>query len=173
MILCALPGYKHMNLKNIPKCTSFLTRHLTSYSLPPNSFTSYYTNSNGNIKQGLLEMALQGLEMKFKGYDLLLNECISQRGLREGQRVQAHMIKTQYLPPVYLRNRLIVFYTKCECLEDARMVFDEMPERNIVSWTAMISGYSKRGYASEALTLFAEMLKSGTFQQFISIFRKL
>lgn len=152
-----------MNLKNIQKCTLFLTRHLTSHSLPPNSITTNYTNSNGNLKQVLLEMAMQGLEMKFEGYDLLLNECISQRGLREGQRVQAHMIKTQYLPPVYLRNRLIVFYTKCECLEDARTVFDEMPERNIVSWTAMISGYSRRGNASEALSLFVEMLKSGTF----------
>ncbi|XP_074371634.1 putative pentatricopeptide repeat-containing protein At3g13770, mitochondrial [Apium graveolens] len=162
IILCSLPGYKHMNLKSIQICTSYLTRHLTSYSLPPNSITSNYINLNGNLKQGLLEMAMQGLKMKFEGYDLLLNECISQRGLREGQRVQAHMIKTQYLPPVYLRNRLIVFYTKCECLEDARMVFDEMPERNIVSWTAVISGYSKRKDASEALTLFVEMLKSGT-----------
>lgn len=172
-----------MNLKNIQKCTTSLnhsihvfsstsntlTRQLTSYSLRPNS---KYTCPNGNLKQGLLEMAMQGLEMKFEGYDFLLNECISQRGLREGQRVQAHMIKTQYLPPVYLRNRLIVFYTKCECLDDARMVFDEMPERNVVSWTAMISGYSKRGFADEALTLFVEMLKSGRFSA-SCIFRKL
>ncbi|XP_063947122.1 putative pentatricopeptide repeat-containing protein At3g13770, mitochondrial isoform X2 [Daucus carota subsp. sativus] len=164
-----------MNLKNIQKCTSLLNhslhifsstsntmiRKLTSYSLPPNSTNSKFAISNSNLKQALLEMAFQGTEMKFEGYDLLLNECVSQKGLIEGQRVQAHMIKTQYLPPVYLRNRLIVFYTKCECLEDARMVFDEIPERNVVSWTAMISGYSRRGYASEALVLFVEMLKSG------------
>uniref|UniRef100_A0A165YGN5 Uncharacterized protein n=2 Tax=Daucus carota subsp. sativus TaxID=79200 RepID=A0A165YGN5_DAUCS len=138
-----------------------MIRKLTSYSLPPNSTNSKFAISNSNLKQALLEMAFQGTEMKFEGYDLLLNECVSQKGLIEGQRVQAHMIKTQYLPPVYLRNRLIVFYTKCECLEDARMVFDEIPERNVVSWTAMISGYSRRGYASEALVLFVEMLKSG------------
>lgn len=166
-----------MNLKYIQTCTllvnrfihvfsstsNALTRQITSYSVPPNSMNSKYTSSNGNLKQGLLEMAIQGIEMKFEGYDLLINECVSQRGLREGQRVQSHMIKTQYLPPVYLRNRLIVFYAKCERLKDARMVFDEMPERNIVSWTAMISGYSRRGYASEALKLFVEMLKSGIF----------
>lgn len=99
--------------------------------------------------------------MKFKDYDALLNECVNQKSLRGGQRVQAHMIKTHYLPPVYLRTRLIVLYLKCEALSDARMVFDEMPERNVVSWTAMISGYTKSGLCSEALNLFVQMLRSG------------
>ncbi|KAL6987085.1 putative pentatricopeptide repeat-containing protein, mitochondrial [Sarracenia purpurea var. burkii] len=107
-------------------------------------------------------MAVQGPEMVFEGYDTILNECVNRRGVREGQRVHAHMIKTHYHPPVYLRTRLIVFYAKCECLGDARRVLDEMLERNVVSWTAMISAYSQRGYASEALNLFVQMLRSGT-----------
>ncbi|KAJ6778726.1 PENTATRICOPEPTIDE REPEAT-CONTAINING PROTEIN MITOCHONDRIAL-RELATED [Salix koriyanagi] len=107
-------------------------------------------------------MAIQGPEIKFDGYNMLLNECVNKRAVREGQRVHAHMIKTCYLPPVYLSTRLIVLYTKCECLGSARHVFDEMPERNVVSWTAMISGYSQRGFASEALHLFVQMLRSDT-----------
>ncbi|KAK6151282.1 hypothetical protein DH2020_013917 [Rehmannia glutinosa] len=107
-------------------------------------------------------MSIQGLDMKFKDYDALLNECVNQKSLRGGQRVQAHMIKTHYHPPVYLRTRLIVLYLKCEVLSDARMVFDEMRERNVVSWTAMISGYTKSGFYSEALSLFVQMLRSGT-----------
>uniref|UniRef100_A0A2N9EQT4 DYW domain-containing protein n=2 Tax=Fagus sylvatica TaxID=28930 RepID=A0A2N9EQT4_FAGSY len=98
--------------------------------------------------------------MRFQGYDMLLNECVNQRAIREGQRVHTHMIKTSYLPPVYLRTRLIIFYCKCETLGDARQVLDEMPERNVVSWTAMISAYSQTGYASEALNLFVQMLRS-------------
>ncbi|GMY13634.1 putative pentatricopeptide repeat-containing protein, mitochondrial [Fagus crenata] len=98
--------------------------------------------------------------MRFQGYDMLLNECVNQRAIREGQRVHTHMIKTSYLPPVYLRTRLIILYCKCETLGDARQVLDEMPERNVVSWTAMISAYSQRGYASEALNLFVQMLRS-------------
>ncbi|KAL3534226.1 hypothetical protein ACH5RR_002687 [Cinchona calisaya] len=106
-------------------------------------------------------MAKQGLEVKFKFYDELLTQCVSQRALREGQWVHAHMIKTHYEPPVYLRTRLIVLYVKCECLSDARYVFDEMPERNVVSWTAMISGYARMGHSSEALNLFVQMIRSG------------
>ena len=106
-------------------------------------------------------MAIRGSEMKFADYNALLNECADQKAIREGQRVHAHMIKTQYLPPVFLRTRLIVFYNKCGSLDDARRVLDEMPERNVVSWTAMISAYSQRGHSSEALNLFVHMLKSG------------
>ncbi|KAL6133897.1 hypothetical protein ACLB2K_066130 [Fragaria x ananassa] len=89
-----------------------------------------------------------------------LNECVTRRAFREGQRVHAHMIKTCYLPPVHLQTRLIVFYNNCDCLCDARQVLDEMPQRNVVSWTAMISAYSKRGYTAEATDLFLQMLRS-------------
>ncbi|PHU22532.1 putative pentatricopeptide repeat-containing protein, mitochondrial, partial [Capsicum chinense] len=105
-------------------------------------------------------MAKQGLEVKFKEYDTLLNECINQMAIREGQRVHAHMIKTHYQAPVYLRTRLIVFYIKCVLLDDARWVFDEMPQRNVVFWTALISGYSQEGHVSQVIHLFLQMLTS-------------
>ena len=53
-----------------------------------------------------------------------------QRAIREGQRVHAHMIRIGKL------------YDNCDCLSDARKVFDEMPQRNWVSGTVMISAYS-------------------------------
>lgn len=145
-----------------PSTAVDFTRQLALSSFPPNSPDLKTLLSNGHLKVALLEMAIQGLEMKFEGYDAILNECVNRKAIREGQRVHSHMIKTHYFPPVYLRTRLIVFYTKCECLGDAQKVFDEMPQRNVVSWTAMISGYSQRGYASEALNLFLKMLRSGT-----------
>ncbi|KAK2984536.1 hypothetical protein RJ640_019511, partial [Escallonia rubra] len=139
-----------------------LTRQLTTSSFPPNPQDFQILCSNGHLNQALSEMAMQGLEMNFQGYDALLNECVKQRAVRGGQRVHAHMIKTNYEQPVYLRTRLIVLYNKCERLGDALQVFDEMPERNVVTWTAMISAYSQRGYAPEALNLFVHMLRSGT-----------
>ncbi|KAJ0787969.1 putative tetratricopeptide-like helical domain superfamily [Helianthus annuus] len=126
--------------------------------------------SNGHLNYALTDMAKLGLQMNFQAYDTLLNECVKQKSVRGGQRVHAHMIKTQYNPPVYLATRLLVLYGKCECLWDARQVFDEMPERNVVSWTALMSAYSKSGYASEALDLLVKMLRSG-INLFICIYR--
>ncbi|GMJ14823.1 hypothetical protein like AT3G13770 [Hibiscus trionum] len=142
---------------------SFTTRQLTLTAFPLDPQVLLTTLcSNGQLKEALIEMAAQGLEMKFEGYDTLLNACMKTRAFREGQRVHAHMIKTRYLPPVYLRNRLIIFYGKCDRLREARNVLDEMPEKNVVSWTAMISAYSQRGFASQALDLFVQMLRSVT-----------
>ncbi|XP_073155619.1 putative pentatricopeptide repeat-containing protein At3g13770, mitochondrial [Henckelia pumila] len=150
--------YKHLTTLRIPK-RPFTHYQPSSSPLPPDSNTSEFS---GDLNHGLQEMSKQGLNMRFKEYDVLLNECIAHRVLKGGQRVQAHMIKTRYLPPVYLRTRLIVLYVKCEILSDARKVFDEMPERNVVSWTAMISGYSRSGFYSETLFLFIQMLRAGT-----------
>ncbi|KAK2454413.1 pentatricopeptide repeat-containing protein, mitochondrial [Trifolium repens] len=151
----------------------FLTRHrhvlpsihqlfLPSSHSNSRTFTISTTHIHIHLQQQLLQMALTGFNMKFENYNQLLNECVNKRALREGQRVHAHMIKTRYLPSVFLRTRLIVLYTKCDSLGDARHVFDEMHERNVVSSTAMISAYSQRGYASHALNLFIQMLRSGT-----------
>ncbi|KVI12053.1 Pentatricopeptide repeat-containing protein [Cynara cardunculus var. scolymus] len=118
--------------------------------------------SNGHLNYALTDMAKLGLQMNFLAYDTLLNECVKQKSIRGGQRVHAHMIKTQYRPPLYLGTRLLVLYNKCDCLWDARQVFDEMPDRNVVSWTAMMSAYSKKGYASQVLNLLVVMLRSGT-----------
>lgn len=160
-INCFFRHPKHVSFSSI---SNPCTRQLSLSSFPPSSQYLKSLCSNGQLREALLEMALQGPEMGFDGYDTLLNECVKQRAIRGGQRVQAHMIKTCYLPPVYLRTRLIVFYTKCESLGDARRVLDEMPERNVVSWTALITANCQRGHSSEALNLFVQMLRSGTFE---------
>ena len=159
---------KSLGLKMLRKMGKILHHSKHGFSSSTVNYTSPLNRPNlidlvssGQLKEALLEMAVQGLEMRFKGYDTLLNECVSRRAIREGQRVHAHMIKSHYHPPVYLRTRLVIFYAKCECLGDARRVLDEMPDRNVVSWTAMISAYAQRGYASEARNLFVQMLRSG------------
>ncbi|CAA2983079.1 pentatricopeptide repeat-containing At3g13770, mitochondrial [Olea europaea subsp. europaea] len=144
----------HLCITNNP-----LAHHCLPFcSVPPNSSYLNILNSNGrlNPEQGL------DVKMKFKDYDSLLRECIKRRALGEGQGVHARMIRTCYNPPEYLRTRLIVLYVKCEVLGDAVRVFDEMPERNVVSWTAVISGFARSGGHSEALNLFVRMLRSGT-----------
>ncbi|XP_015579385.2 putative pentatricopeptide repeat-containing protein At3g13770, mitochondrial [Ricinus communis] len=159
-LLCKVNFFAHLFKRACDPTLNPYTRQFYLSSVPPNQRTLNSLCSQGRLQEALFEMACQGLEMKFDGYNTLLNECVNNKAIREGQRVHAHIIKTYYLPSVYLRTRLIVFYTKCDLLMDARHVFDEMSERNVVSWTAMISGYSRRGFAFETLHLFVRMLRS-------------
>ncbi|XP_051148974.1 putative pentatricopeptide repeat-containing protein At3g13770, mitochondrial [Andrographis paniculata] len=153
-----VPKLIHSRIICIPSIRLFATMAKSTTKFSP---CSSFPEVHDFINNQLHEVSMP-LDMKFRDYDALLNECVRHKSLRGGQRVQAHMIKSHYLPPVYLRTRLVVMYIKCEALVDARKVFDQMPERNVVSWTAMISGYNKTGRHSEALNLFLQMLRSGT-----------
>ncbi|XP_009415626.3 putative pentatricopeptide repeat-containing protein At3g01580 [Musa acuminata AAA Group] len=62
---------------------------------------------------------------------------------------------------VVLETRLIDLFMKVERVDDAFLVFDEMPERNVVTWTSMISGCVRNGYGELGLHLFVDMLDSG------------
>jgi len=57
----------------------------------------------------------------------------------------------------YVNHSLITMYARCGETGFARKMFDEMGERDLVSWNSMISGYSTMGFAKEAIGLFMEM----------------
>ena len=43
----------------------------------------------------------------------------------------------------------------------AQLLFDKMPEKNLVTWNAMIAGYSQNGHGEEAVRLFHQLESSG------------
>ena len=55
---------------------------------------------------------------------------------------------------------LLDMYAKCGAVSEAIEVFDELPERDLVSWATMIAAYGSHGQAFEALKLFNGMLHS-------------
>ncbi|KAF7805120.1 pentatricopeptide repeat-containing protein [Senna tora] len=54
-------------------------------------------------------------------------------------------------------NALITSYFKCGCFSQGMQVFDEMLERNVITWTAVISGLAQNEYYEDSLKLFAQM----------------
>ncbi|OIW17502.1 hypothetical protein TanjilG_22614 [Lupinus angustifolius] len=59
-------------------------------------------------------------------------------------------------------NALITSYFKCVCLSQGMQVFDEMLERNVVTWTAVISGLAQNGFFKDSLELFSRMRCAGS-----------
>ncbi|RDY09440.1 Pentatricopeptide repeat-containing protein, partial [Mucuna pruriens] len=55
---------------------------------------------------------------------------------------------------LYVNNAMIDMYVKCGFLRCARKVFDEMPERDVVSWTGLIVAYARSGAMEAARGLF-------------------
>ncbi|MCO5581078.1 hypothetical protein L7F22_034954 [Adiantum nelumboides] len=60
---------------------------------------------------------------------------------------------------VVVGNVLIDLFSKCGNLIDARRIFDNMSMKDIVSWSALISGYAQQGLGNDALELYCQMLR--------------
>lgn len=119
----------------------------------------------GQLKEALNSLYLtnpKSFRLDSHTYSFLLEECLHKRALSEAKRVHTHMSESGFNLDIFLANKLIVLYAKCGSLADTRGVFDEMPVRNVASWTAMIQAYSKHGQDKEALELFCQMQKNGT-----------
>ncbi|XP_054811936.1 putative pentatricopeptide repeat-containing protein At5g37570 isoform X2 [Prosopis cineraria] len=81
------------------------------------------------------------------------NLCI----VREAKSIHGLTVRCGFEQCVFVGTSLIDMYGKCRKTSDARKVFDEMTERNVVSWTAMVVGYVAVGNVVEAKRLFDVM----------------
>lgn len=61
----------------------------------------------------------------------------------------------------HVSHSLITMYARCRELGYARKVFDEIRERDLVSWNSIIAGYSKMGFAVDAAAMFGKMRDEG------------
>ncbi|OMO74543.1 hypothetical protein COLO4_26597 [Corchorus olitorius] len=88
---------------------------------------------------------------------LIFKACASASNQTFGKSLHAELIKSGIAFHLHTATSLLTMYSKCGKLVDSRKVFDEMPERNVVSWNAMIGGYFKNGDRDSALDLFEKI----------------
>ncbi|KAK9270474.1 hypothetical protein L1049_026054 [Liquidambar formosana] len=78
--------------------------------------------------------------------------------VQDGTVVHGDIVKLGFNSSVFVQNTLLDFYAKCGGdLESACRVFEEMPEKDVVSWNSMIGAYMSRGEIEPAIRLFDSM----------------
>ncbi|XP_010425185.2 PREDICTED: pentatricopeptide repeat-containing protein At2g03880, mitochondrial [Camelina sativa] len=102
-----------------------------------------------------------GLWADSAAYSELIKCCLSHRAVHEGNLICRHLYFNGHQPVMFLVNVLINMYVKFNLLNDAHQLFDQMPQRNVISWTTMISAYSKCKLHQKALELLVLMLRDG------------
>lgn len=94
-------------------------------------------------------------------FPFVLNACTKSSAFGEGVQVHGAIVKMGFDRDVFVENCLIHFYGECGDIVDGRRVFDEMSERNVVSWTSLICACARRDLPKEAVYLFFEMVEEG------------
>ncbi|XP_073297145.1 pentatricopeptide repeat-containing protein At3g58590-like [Primulina huaijiensis] len=91
-------------------------------------------------------------------YVSLFNICTKLCNVALGSSLHGLIVKTDFtLCDTFLCNIMVDMYGKCGSLESSVMIFNQMVERNVISWTALISALGQNGYGNEALERFEEM----------------
>ncbi|KAH7278096.1 hypothetical protein KP509_38G024200 [Ceratopteris richardii] len=87
-------------------------------------------------------------------YTPLISACTSQFSLSEGCRLHARVNATELRADVVVGTALVVMYGKFGSLDRMRFMFDTMPFRDALCWTALISAYVHHGKSKIALEAF-------------------
>ncbi|XP_024019300.1 pentatricopeptide repeat-containing protein At4g32430, mitochondrial [Morus notabilis] len=107
-----------------------------------------------------LRMNLNGVKFDSVSYTTILAFCSDYEEFLFGIQLHCLVIKSGFNCEVFVGNALVSVYSRCENLLDARRVFDEMPNKDLVTWNAMISGYTQDGdHGLEAALFFLEMVR--------------
>ncbi|XP_062120199.1 pentatricopeptide repeat-containing protein At3g49170, chloroplastic [Humulus lupulus] len=106
------------------------------------------------------ELDNMGFEASPFAFSSLLSGVASIGAIGKGEQIHARLLKSGQSNQISC-NALISMYSRCGNIEAAFQVFNKMEDRNIVSWTSIITGFSKHGFADRALALLHEMLESG------------
>ncbi|KAB1221221.1 hypothetical protein CJ030_MR2G020381 [Morella rubra] len=94
---------------------------------------------------------------------ILLTACAGSAAVTKGQEVHAHAIKVGLEADLSVSNSLIGFYTECGSVKEVTALFEKMPVRDIITWTAMITAYMDFGLVDLAVEMFDKMPERNSF----------
>ncbi|GLJ18953.1 hypothetical protein SUGI_0338960 [Cryptomeria japonica] len=98
----------------------------------------------------------------------ILKACTVLSDIKHGEEIHDYVIRGRYGNDIIVQNCLMDMYTKCGDMEAARHVFESMLERDVISWSSIIAGYSQNGYYEESLKLFRWMILEDVAPNFVT-----
>ncbi|KAD5317523.1 hypothetical protein E3N88_17493 [Mikania micrantha] len=106
-------------------------------------------------------MRLFAVEPDTHTYPFLLKAIAKLIAVREGEEVHSVVIRNGFGSLVFVQNGLVHMYAACGRAESAHKLFDEMSERNLVTWNSVINGFVLNGRPNETLVLYRDMVEEG------------
>eukprot|EP00250_Pteridium_aquilinum_P020324 c24785_g1_i1 orf=1161-3824(-) len=119
---------------------------------------------HGPAEKGLIffsQMQQDGVTPNDVTFACALKACGSLGVIIKGCEIHADVVAKGFGEVLLVGNSLIDMYAKCDACEEAQDVFDKLPTRDVVSWTALIGGYTESGSGQAALNCFDLMQSQG------------
>ncbi|GMH00536.1 hypothetical protein Nepgr_002375 [Nepenthes gracilis] len=125
----------------------------------------------GCVREGLEEEALslfkrmhtRNIRVDDYTFPSILNCFASKLGTKSAAFVHSLVMKGGFENYNVVCNALVDMHAKQGNIDCALKVFNAMPNKDVISWTSLVTGYTHNGLYDEALGLFCDMRKSGIF----------
>ncbi|CAN0899111.1 Pentatricopeptide repeat-containing protein At4g01030, mitochondrial [Linum grandiflorum] len=118
--------------------------------------------SYGKILTILQRMQTEGFRLNSSSVTIVLQAVIELGLAKFGKQIHGYVIRNGLdLDDVYVGTSLLDMYIKNDSLSHAQVMFDNMKNKNVFAWNALISGYSYKGRFDDARRLLARMDKEG------------
>ncbi|KAL6197664.1 hypothetical protein ACLB2K_033270 [Fragaria x ananassa] len=132
-----------------------------------NSLISGYAQS-GDVRevfQLLYKMRVEGVVPDKQTYASVVSVAATQSDVRLGKSVHGQILRSGFEVDSHVETAVIVMYLKCGNVDLAFRIFERTMHKDVILWTAMISGLAQNDSADRALMVFCQML------EFCSLFR--
>lgn len=116
--------------------------------------------SNELYKEALVffcELVASALLPNNVTFTCVIKACTESGRFDFAQSILGLVVKTNFENNVSVCNSLITLFLKMGDFSLAKRVFDEMPERDVISWTAALDVYTRMGLLENARELFEQM----------------
>ncbi|CAN0911638.1 Pentatricopeptide repeat-containing protein At4g20770 [Linum grandiflorum] len=107
------------------------------------------------------EMQFRYVDCDRATYAIVITSCTAMGLLNAAMQVHAAWQKSSFRNDLYVASGLIALYSKCQKLEIAQCIFNNLPQLDIVCWNSIIAGYSINSLDKEAFVHFKRMQENG------------
>ncbi|KAF2282802.1 hypothetical protein GH714_043093 [Hevea brasiliensis] len=137
--------------------------------MPCRNVISWTSMIGGLDQNGMSEKSLflfgkmmgSGVEPTSSTFACVLTACANAIDFNLGVQVHGHVLKLGYCFGEFISASLITFYSNCKEVKKAHQVFNETLSKNVVIWTALLTGYDLNCKHGDALRVFSDMIKMG------------
>ncbi|KAI3449509.1 hypothetical protein Pfo_006174 [Paulownia fortunei] len=154
---------RSLNLLSSSAFPLYINNLTTPHTFVCNTLLKAFSHSSTPQKSPIIysHMHRNVIPVNHYSFPFVLKALADLKLIKEGISVHAQIIKLGFRNDVYVGNSLLNLYAATGNMALCGKLFDEMPLRDVVSWTVVISGFKEAGSFDDALIAFERMRSEG------------